>query len=155
MPHGKISREERCGRVMRNLNDLLAQDKKAKQFFLTLSEDVQGSLIQNTNQIHNADELYFHAEQVMGQKRREIHHLAKINKILRLLWQSEDFVYETERKYKMYFRALILQKKIIPKQAVEWGIAPAEDAHCSAASGRWYVEGQSPFVYPDGRARRG
>ena len=33
---------------MRNLNDLLAQDKKAKQFFLTLSEDVQGSLIQNT-----------------------------------------------------------------------------------------------------------
>ena len=48
---------------MRNLNDLLAQDKKAKQFFLTLSEDVQGSLIQNTNQIHNADK-----------KRREIHH---------------------------------------------------------------------------------
>ncbi len=55
---------------MRNLNDLLAQDKKAKQFFLTLSEDVQGSLIQNTNQIHNADELYFHAEQVMGQKEK-------------------------------------------------------------------------------------
>ena len=48
---------------MRNLNDLLAQDKKAKQFFLTLSEDVQGSLIQNTNQIHNA-------EQVMGQKEK-------------------------------------------------------------------------------------
>ena len=70
MPHVKISREERCGRVMRNLNDLLAQDKKAKQFFLTLSEDVQGSLIQNTNQIHNADELYFHAEQVMGQKEK-------------------------------------------------------------------------------------
>lgn len=55
---------------MRNLNDLLAQDKKAKQFFLTLSEDVQGSLIQNTNQIHNVDELYFHAEQVMGQKEK-------------------------------------------------------------------------------------
>lgn len=55
---------------MRNLNDLLAQDKKAKQFFLTLSEDVQGSLIQNTNQIHNVDELHFHAEQVMGQKEK-------------------------------------------------------------------------------------
>ena len=32
---------------MPNLNDLLAKDAKAKQFFLTLPEDVQGSLIQH------------------------------------------------------------------------------------------------------------
>ncbi|GEM_PF-882218 len=66
----KFQEKKGVAACMRNLNDLLAQDKKAKQFFLTLSEDVQGSLIQNTNQIHNADELYFHAEQVMGQKEK-------------------------------------------------------------------------------------
>lgn len=54
---------------MPNLNDLLAKDAKAKQFFLTLPEDVQGSLIQSTHQIHNADELHFHAQQVMQNKR--------------------------------------------------------------------------------------
>src|SRR5699024_2996728 len=46
---------ERRGWFMPNLNDLLAKDAKAKQFFLTLPEDVQGSLIQSTHQIHNAD----------------------------------------------------------------------------------------------------
>ena len=55
---------------MPNLNDLLAKDAKAKQFFLTLPEDVQGSLIQSTHQIYNADELHFHAQQVMQNKRR-------------------------------------------------------------------------------------
>lgn len=53
---------------MKNLNDLLARDQQAKQFFLTLPENAQGALIQNTNQIHNADELYFHAQQVMYKK---------------------------------------------------------------------------------------
>ena len=55
---------------MPNLNDLLAKDAKAKQFFLTLPEDVQGSLIQSTHQIPHADELHFHAQQVMQNKRR-------------------------------------------------------------------------------------
>lgn len=50
---------------MNNLNDLLARDTKAKQFFLSLPENAQGALIQSTHQIHNADELYFHANQVM------------------------------------------------------------------------------------------
>lgn len=51
---------------MNNLNDLLAKDSKAKQFFLTLPENAQGALIQNTHQIHNADELYFHAKQILN-----------------------------------------------------------------------------------------
>ena len=51
---------------MNNLNDLLAKDERAKQFFLTLPEDAQGALIQNTCQIHNADELYFHARQILN-----------------------------------------------------------------------------------------
>ena len=55
---------------MQNLNDLLGKDAKAKQFFLPLPEDVQGSLIQSTHQINNADELHFHAQQVMQNKRR-------------------------------------------------------------------------------------
>ncbi len=55
---------------MRNLNDLLAKDERAKQFFLSLPEDIQGSLIQNTNEIHNADELRFHAKQVLENKGR-------------------------------------------------------------------------------------
>ena len=50
---------------MNNLNDLLLKDSKAKQFFLSLPEDAQGALIQCTHQIHNADELYFHAQQVL------------------------------------------------------------------------------------------
>ena len=54
---------------MNNLNDLLAKDNKAKQFFLSLPEDAQGALIQSTYQIHNADELYFHAQQAMGKKK--------------------------------------------------------------------------------------
>ena len=44
--------------VMNNLNDLLSRDRVAKQYFLTLPENIQGALIQNTNEIHNADELY-------------------------------------------------------------------------------------------------
>ena len=43
---------------MHNLNDLLSKDREAKQFFLTLPENIQGALIQSTNDIHNADELY-------------------------------------------------------------------------------------------------
>ena len=54
---------------MNNLNDLLAKDNKAKQFFLSLPEDAQGALIQCTYQIHNADELYFDAQQAMGKKK--------------------------------------------------------------------------------------
>lgn len=54
---------------MNNLNDLLAKDNKAKQFFLSLPEDAQGALIQSTHQIHNADELYFHAQQALGKKK--------------------------------------------------------------------------------------
>lgn len=50
---------------LKNLNDLLAKDAKAKQFFLTLPENAQGALIQSTNQIHNMDELYLHACQAM------------------------------------------------------------------------------------------
>lgn len=49
---------------MNNLNDLLAKNQKAKQFFLTLPENIQGALIQNTNQIHNADELYDYAGKI-------------------------------------------------------------------------------------------
>ena len=55
---------------MPNLNDLLAKDAKAKQFFLTLPEDVQVSLFQSAHQIHNADELPCHAQQVLHDKRR-------------------------------------------------------------------------------------
>lgn len=46
---------------MKNLNDVLSSNQKAKQYFLTLPENVQGALIQNTNQIHNPDELRFAA----------------------------------------------------------------------------------------------
>ncbi len=53
---------------MKNLNDILASDSNARQFFLTLPEDVQGALIQNTNQIHNIDELHFHAQQETNRK---------------------------------------------------------------------------------------
>ena len=51
--------------IRKNLNDLLAKDAKAKQFFLTLPENAQGALIQSTNQIHNMDELYLHACEAM------------------------------------------------------------------------------------------
>ena len=46
---------------MKNLNDVLSSNQKAKQYFLTLPENVQGALIQNTNQIHNLDDLRFAA----------------------------------------------------------------------------------------------
>lgn len=66
---GKLSKEifkEERGKKMKNLNDLLAKDKQAKQFFLTLPENVQGSLIQHTNDIHNTDELYYHANEQLS-----------------------------------------------------------------------------------------
>lgn len=47
---------------MDNLNDLLAEDVAARQFFLTLPEDAQGALIQSANDIHTRKELKALAE---------------------------------------------------------------------------------------------
>ena len=40
-----------------NLNDLLSESGKAKKFYLSLPEHVQGSLVQRADSIHSFEEL--------------------------------------------------------------------------------------------------
>lgn len=53
---------------MNNLNELLALNYCAKQYFMTLPEDAQGALIQNTQSIHTEEELHRMAQSVLQSK---------------------------------------------------------------------------------------
>lgn len=52
-------------KVHGNLNDLLAENKKAKKFFLSLPDYVQGAISQRVNSIDSFEALQTHAHNLM------------------------------------------------------------------------------------------
>lgn len=52
-------------KVHGNLNDLLAENKKAKRFFLSLPDYVQGAISQRVDSIDSLESLQAHAHHLM------------------------------------------------------------------------------------------
>ena len=52
-------------KVHGNLNDLLAENKKAQRFFLSLPEYVQGAISQRVDSIDSLEALQAHAHHLM------------------------------------------------------------------------------------------
>lgn len=48
------------------LNNLISQDAKAKEYFMSMPDYIQGMIIQRGQNIHNADELIRYGENLLA-----------------------------------------------------------------------------------------
>lgn len=53
-----------------NVNDLISEDKKAKEYFMTLPDYIQGEVNLHSDSIHSLNELQNYAENIVSRRRK-------------------------------------------------------------------------------------